>query len=61
MIHNVRHAVRTLTRGDEAQDLLEYALLAALIVVVAIGAVMSVGTTISTVFWTYISGATSGI
>jgi Flp pilus assembly pilin Flp len=49
-------------RDDESgQDLLEYALLVALIVLVAIGAVATVGTTIQTVFWTYISGVMSGI
>jgi pilus assembly protein Flp/PilA len=48
--------------GDESgQDLLEYALLVALIVLVAVGAVTTVGTTINTVFWTYISGVMSAI
>jgi len=49
--------------GDEesGQDLLEYALLVALIVLVAISAVATVGTTINTVFWSYISGVMSAI
>ena len=46
---------------DSGQDLLEYALLVALVVLVAVGAVTTVGTTINTVFWTYISGVMSGI
>jgi Flp pilus assembly pilin Flp len=48
--------------GDESgQDLLEYALLVALISLVAVGAITTVGTTIQTVFWTYISGVMSGL
>lgn len=46
---------------ESGQDLLEYALLVALVVLVAIGAVTAVGTTINTVFWSYISGVMSGI
>jgi pilus assembly protein Flp/PilA len=38
-------------RSEDGQDLLEYGLLTALIAIVAIGAVTTVGTTISTVFW----------
>jgi pilus assembly protein Flp/PilA len=38
-------------RSEEGQDLLEYGLLAALIAVVAIGAITTVGTTINVVFW----------
>jgi Flp pilus assembly pilin Flp len=37
--------------SDDGQDLLEYGLLAALIAIVAIGAVTVVGQTIYTVFW----------
>jgi Flp pilus assembly pilin Flp len=36
---------------DEGQDLLEYALLVALISLAAIGAVTTVGQTVSGVFW----------
>jgi len=46
---------------DSGQDLLEYALLVALIALVAVGAVTTVGTTINTVFWSYIAGVMSGI
>jgi Flp pilus assembly pilin Flp len=38
-------------RSEEGQDLLEYGLLMALIAVLAIGAVASLGDTINTVFW----------
>jgi Flp pilus assembly pilin Flp len=47
--------------NESGQDLLEYALLVALIVLVAMGAVATVGTTINTVFWSYISGVMSAI
>jgi pilus assembly protein Flp/PilA len=40
-----------LRRSEEGQDLLEYGLLAALIAIIAIGAVTTVGNTIHTVFW----------
>jgi len=46
---------------ESGQDLLEYALLVALIVLVAISAAATVGTTINTVFWSYISGVMSAI
>ena len=36
---------------EHGQDLLEYALLVALIALVAVGAVTTLGTTINTVFW----------
>jgi Flp pilus assembly pilin Flp len=36
---------------EDGQDLLEYALLVALIVLVAVGAVSAVGSAIYTVFW----------
>ena len=42
---------------DEGQDLIEYGLLAALIAVVAIAGVSTLGTTISTVFWDSIGQA----
>jgi Flp pilus assembly pilin Flp len=45
------------SRSDSGQDLLEYGLLAALIAVVAIGAVTRVGDTINTVFWSAIATA----
>jgi Flp pilus assembly pilin Flp len=53
---------RRSARDEESgQDLLEYALLVALIVLVAIGAVATVGTTINSVFWSYIDGVMSAI
>lgn len=42
---------------DDGQDLLEYALLAGLIALVAAGTVTSVGDTIQTVFWNAIASA----
>jgi Flp pilus assembly pilin Flp len=49
--------VRRFRSREEGQDLLEYGLLAALIAIVALGAVQSVGTTIHTVFWSAIAAA----
>ena len=42
---------------DEGQDLIEYGLLVALIALVAVGAVTTVGNTIFTVFWSGIGQA----
>jgi len=42
--------VLTLARSDEGQDLLEYALLVALIALVAIGAITLAGTNVNTIF-----------
>ena len=42
-------------RNEEGQDLLEYGLLAALIAIIALGAVSTVGNVINTVFWTTIA------
>jgi pilus assembly protein Flp/PilA len=47
--------VLRIRREDEGQDLLEYGLLTALIAVIAIGAVTTLGNTINTVFWTAIA------
>jgi Flp pilus assembly pilin Flp len=47
----LRIANRKSPRSEDGQDLLEYGLLAALIAVVAIGAVSAVGQTIYNVFW----------
>jgi pilus assembly protein Flp/PilA len=44
-------------RSEEGQDLLEYGLLAALIALIAIGAVTSVGNVINQVFWTAIASS----
>ena len=48
---------RTLRHRDEGQDLLEDALLVALIALGAAGAVTTVGETVSTVFWDVIAAA----
>ena len=62
----MRDAVELLSKRrmldeESGQDLLEYALLVSLVALVAVGAVTQVGTTINTVFWTYISGVVNGI
>jgi Flp pilus assembly pilin Flp len=44
-------------RSEEGQDLLEYGLLAALIALIAFGAVQSVGNVIHQVFWTTIASS----
>jgi Flp pilus assembly pilin Flp len=49
--------LRRLMRSDEGQDLLEYALLVALIAVVAAGSVAAVGNTLFSVFWQSIGQA----
>ena len=46
-----------LRRSEDGQDLLEYGLLVALIAIVAIGAVTTVGNTIYTVFWQAIASS----
>jgi Flp pilus assembly pilin Flp len=51
MMVQVMTTIGRLVDGDDAQDLLEYGLLAALIAIVAIVGVTSVGDTIYTVFW----------
>jgi Flp pilus assembly pilin Flp len=47
--------VGRLVKQDEGQDLLEYGLLAVLIAIVALGAVMALGTTINNIFWNNIA------
>jgi pilus assembly protein Flp/PilA len=42
--------VRSFVRTEEAQDLLEYALLVALIALVAFGAVQAAGTSVNSIF-----------
>jgi Flp pilus assembly pilin Flp len=49
--------LRRLAWADTGQDLVEYAMLASLIAVVAFAAVTEVGNTINTVFWQAISSA----
>jgi Flp pilus assembly pilin Flp len=50
-------AIGWLARSTEGQDLLEYGLLAALIAVVAMVAITSLGDTIYNVFWRSIGQA----
>ncbi len=52
---DARSLTPRLCASDDGQDLLEYGLLAALIAVIAIGAVKEVGHTIHTVFWNAIA------
>ena len=47
--------VGRLVKQDEGQDLLEYGVLAVLIAICALGAVMTLGTTINNVFWNNIA------
>jgi Flp pilus assembly pilin Flp len=57
----LRIATDKVPESEDGQDLLEYGLLAALIAVVAIGAVATLGQTIFTMFWQTIQGAFGGI
>jgi len=50
MVMNLITRLRMLRRNDSGQDLLEYALLVALIALVAIGAITTTGQGVSTVF-----------
>jgi pilus assembly protein Flp/PilA len=52
---------RIVLRQDEGQDLIEYALLAGLISIVAIAAMTVVGTTINTMFWETFTSVIAGI
>jgi pilus assembly protein Flp/PilA len=54
-------ALIRLCRREEGQDLMEYGLLMALIAIAAIGAVTTVGNTITNVFWNVIAGAMAAI
>ena len=49
--------IKRFRRAEEGQDLLEYGLLAALIALVALGAVTTLGQTIFNVFWSAIAAA----
>lgn len=55
----LRRSAAVLRRGrlDDGQDLLEYALLVSLVVIMAIGAVDLLGSTLKTVFWDAIAAA----
>jgi Flp pilus assembly pilin Flp len=54
---NLFTAIRRQHRGDDGQDLLEYAMLCALIALVAMGAVTSVGNVINQALWQVIAAA----
>ncbi len=56
-MHRLMTAVTTVLKTDGGQDLLEYAMLAALIAVVATGAVTTLGNTIDSVLWQVIAAA----
>jgi Flp pilus assembly pilin Flp len=46
-----------LLKDGEGQDLLEYSMLVALIAILAVGAVSTLGNTVHTVFWQTIAAA----
>ncbi len=52
---SMTHTLRRRMLRDTGQDLLEYALLMALIAVAAIAGVRTIGTTINSVFWDVIA------
>jgi Flp pilus assembly pilin Flp len=54
---NLFTTVRRPLRGDDGQDLIEYAMLCALIALVALGAVTSVGNVINQALWQVIAAA----
>ena len=56
MIERLGRFRRLLTDG-EGQDLLEYSMLVALIAILAVGAVSTLGNTVHTVFWLTIAAA----
>jgi Flp pilus assembly pilin Flp len=54
---NLITRVRRRLRGEDGQDLIEYAMLCALIALVALGAVTTVGNTINQALWQVIAAA----
>jgi pilus assembly protein Flp/PilA len=56
-MERVMVAMKRLVRESDGQDLLEYGLLAALIALVAIAGVRTLGNTIYTVFWSALGQA----
>ena len=50
LVNIVQSFVRNFRRNEEGQDLLEYALLVALIALVAFGAVQAAGTSVNSIF-----------
>ena len=61
MVKRMKSLWRRVGRPDRGQDLLEYALLVSLIVIVVMAAVAPVGTTIKTVFWDVIAASANAI
>ena len=61
MVKRMKSFWRRFGRPDRGQDLLEYALLVSLIVIVVMAAVAPVGTTIKTVFWDIIAASANAI
>jgi Flp pilus assembly pilin Flp len=57
---HIARVVTRLIKGDDAQDLIEYALLVALVALVAIVGVSSVGTVVSNVLWQTVTSGLSG-
>ncbi|MGH9374488.1 MAG: Flp family type IVb pilin [Vicinamibacterales bacterium] len=55
VLRKIAHA----RRSEEGQDLLEYGMLAALIAILALGAVTAVGNVIHTAFWQTIAVASN--
>lgn len=54
---DVLRKIAGVRRSEDGQDLLEYGVLAALIALIALGAVTAVGNTITGVFWNAIAAA----
>ena len=61
MFQRIVRRVARLGRVQSGQDLLEYALLVGLIVIVVMAAVSPVGMTLKTVFWDVIAASTKAI
>jgi len=59
MAHVVR-VVKGLVAGNDAQDLIEYALLVGLIALVAVIGVSAVGSAVNNVLWQTVSSGLSG-
>ena len=55
--HDRDHVDERVGRDERGQDLLEYALLASLIAIVALAGVQQVGSTVKSVFWDAIAAA----
>ena len=56
-MNRLKNLTQRLLRIDDGQDLIEYALLTALIAIVAIAGVSSVGNAVATSFWAVIAAA----